>query len=82
MTDKAKFRADLIRWLYTYEDSGLTEEELDSDEYDEFEHRLKEWACAYVGAHQPERDHCNRPEHDFCTWCGVLTPNQAPERGR
>jgi len=31
--------------------------------------------CAMVG-HQPERDQCNRPEHDFCFWCKKSMPGQ------
>jgi hypothetical protein len=76
MADKAKLRAALIHWLWSCEDSGsLTDEELDSDEYEEFEQHLKAWACEFVGAHEPERDQCGIPAHDYCVWCGTSTPN-------
>ena len=30
--------------------------------------------CVLTG-HVPERDHCGRPEHDFCCWCQKAMPN-------
>lgn len=32
--------------------------------------------CEGLG-HQPTRDQCNRPEHDYCVWCRAKTPGQA-----
>ncbi len=32
--------------------------------------------CAMLG-HSPIPDHCSRPEHDRCLYCGVLTPGEA-----
>lgn len=37
--------------------------------------------CAVWG-HDPTADQCNRPEHDYCVYCGTRTPNQAPDRER
>lgn len=45
-------------------------------------HDILKWAglgllCLVYG-HQPERDHCMRPEHDRCRWCQKLMPGRAP----
>lgn len=41
-------------------------------------HRL---VCRVVG-HSPTPDHCGMPAHDYCEWCEVRTPHQAPRRAR
>lgn len=32
--------------------------------------------CVAYG-HEPVRDQCDRPEHDFCVWCRAITPGEA-----
>lgn len=29
--------------------------------------------CLLAG-HDPNRDHCGRPEHDYCLWCNKSMP--------
>jgi hypothetical protein len=72
---KAKFRAELLRWLWSDWSDRLTDDEIDSPEYEEFEEGIKAWACEFVGSHEPTRDQCNLPEHDFCGWCSKSMPN-------
>jgi hypothetical protein len=74
---KDKIRAELSRWLWDIEpDRRWTEAEVNSDQLEDFEQRVKTWACEeFVGAHQPERDQCGIPAHDFCLWCGKSMPN-------
>lgn len=38
------------------------------------ERPIKWLLCARLG-HLPERDMCNLPQHDHCTWCGRSMPN-------
>lgn len=35
--------------------------------------------CSVVG-HEPERDQCNLPEHDYCQWCRMRMPHGACDR--
>lgn len=35
--------------------------------------------CAMFG-HEPDMDHCGRPEHDFCWSCNKPMPGMAPRR--
>lgn len=74
---KAKIRAELVRWLWDIEPGKRwTEAEVDSDQMEDFEQRVKTWACEeFVGAHQPERDQCGIPAHDRCFWCGKSMPD-------
>jgi len=31
--------------------------------------------CAVLG-HEPVPDQCNKPEHDYCVWCGKRMPRK------
>lgn len=35
-------------------------------------------AICYLFGHSPTPDQCNKPEHDFCSWCLRLTPSEVP----
>jgi len=37
---------------------------------------LDKLGCLLAG-HEPERDQCGRPDHDFCLWCMKSMPNAA-----
>lgn len=34
-----------------------------------------QWVLCRIQGHQPERDQCGRPEHDYCLWCGKSMPD-------
>lgn len=36
-----------------------------------------QWVICRIAGHDPERDHCGRPEHDFCLWCHKSMPHAA-----
>jgi hypothetical protein len=36
-----------------------------------------QWVTCRVAGHEPERDQCGRPEHDFCLWCNKSMPHAA-----
>jgi hypothetical protein len=56
------------KWILRH--FGDTESDLIGRLYDP----LQRLACFFTG-HTPERDHCMRPEHDFCLWCHKPMPN-------
>lgn len=66
-------RLKLRRYIMTH---------MDHDRFDwindnfNLEYKLQRIICIF-GGHAPERDHCNRPEHDYCFWCHKRTPNKA-----
>ena len=33
--------------------------------------------CCAIWGHQPERDQCGIPDHDFCLWCLRRMPGAA-----
>lgn len=33
------------------------------------------WILCKIYGHEPERDQCGIPEHDFCGWCNRPMPN-------
>lgn len=33
------------------------------------------WILCKIYGHEPERDQCGIPEHDFCGWCNRSMPN-------
>lgn len=35
------------------------------------------WTCCKIWGHEPVPDQCDKPEHDFCSWCMKSTPFQA-----
>lgn len=37
--------------------------------------------CAVAG-HEAVQDHCGKPEHDLCGWCGARMPGQAKRPAR
>jgi hypothetical protein len=37
--------------------------------------QLDKALCEIIG-HEPTRDHCGIPEHDFCLWCNTPLPGQ------
>ena len=50
--------------------------------YDQSPEWIPEWiikailaVTCFIWGHEPERDMCNHPEHDFCVWCLKSMPN-------
>ena len=41
---------------------------------DLFESAAK-WVLCKVYGHEPQRDHCGKPEHDVCGWCNRSMPH-------
>lgn len=39
--------------------------------------RTLQRALCFVGGHEPIRDQCNIPEHDYCAWCQKTMPGAA-----
>ncbi len=37
-----------------------------------------EWLCRLLLAHEATEDHCLKPEHDFCLYCGKSMPFKGP----
>lgn len=33
--------------------------------------------CCFLVGHEPERDMCGKPEHDYCAWCLKPQPGRA-----
>lgn len=57
-------------------------EQLTDEDYDKLSGLLMEVAglvCNAVG-HHVVKDHCGKPEHDFCIYCRQIRPGEAKER--
>lgn len=48
-----------------------------SDALDSVVVRPSKWVLCQIYGHEPERDQCGMPEHDFCLWCNRSMPYMA-----
>jgi len=80
-----RIRKKIIQWFWFWPDRH--DDLLDDDEarFDRICERhdrilgLLAPALRLLARHEPIRDQCNRPEHDFCIWCRKLMPGMARE---
>lgn len=76
LTRKQKLKHHIYNALVRVED--FTFEKTKENFYLDSQTAMKPF-CFLLG-HSPEMDMCGRPEHDFCAYCGKLTPGQAKGR--
>jgi len=65
----------LTLWIWHHEDNW-PDWLIDLRAFDTACRTLARTECLLRG-HEPVRDHCGRPEHDFCGWCDKAMPGQA-----
>lgn len=71
MTDNDFF--ERVRSLfYRYRGSLGLSDEIELDQQCEYEDRMARLLCEYQGPHDFVPDHCGKPEHDYCSRCGVV----------
>lgn len=80
--DPAELRAEIMRWFWIetdqmmdrYPDSMTAAYEPLWDAIDTAQANIVAELCKLFG-HEPERDHCLMPEHDFCHYCRARIPH-------
>lgn len=72
-----EWRARIIRELQdiSYSDEVLALPEDQQEAIDAVIERASSDLCEIAG-HEPTRDQCGMPEHDFCVWCNKAMPGQ------
>ena len=69
-----RIRRRVMHWYWRNVDR-LPDWVLDSRLFDISEPVLVRAGCRIAG-HEPTRDQCGLPEHDFCLWCDTRMPGE------